>query len=131
GQCIILPARTTDHDSGCVTVVGVLSGVWYFTILNREKPMVYVPLAQRTAFYGFGRPQGIFARTGGEPAMIVEPMARALQGVRSDLPAARVTLMRDLVANETRPWRLGATLFSLFGAVALVVAVVGLYGVVA
>ncbi len=39
--------------------------------------------------------------------------------------------MQERVDAETRPWRLGATMFGLFGAVALVVAVVGLYGVVA
>jgi ABC-type antimicrobial peptide transport system permease subunit len=40
-------------------------------------------------------------------------------------------MMRDVAAAEMRPWRLGAAMFGLFGAVALLVAIVGLYGVVA
>jgi ABC-type antimicrobial peptide transport system permease subunit len=38
--------------------------------------------------------------------------------------------MRDRADSQMRPWRLAATMFSLFGAVALIIAVVGLYGVV-
>ncbi|MEJ7810795.1 MAG: ADOP family duplicated permease [Gemmatimonadaceae bacterium] len=131
GQCIVLPVAGDDRSRSCVTIVGVLSGVWYGTMLNREKPMVYVPLAQRISSAGVFRPQGIFVRARGEPRPIVEEIRRALQSVRSDLPAVRVTLTRDAVAAEMRPWRLGATMFGLFGAVALVVAVVGLYGIVA
>jgi predicted permease len=130
GQCIVLPKRTDERSGACATVVGVLPGVWYSSKLNREKPMVYVPLSQRSANYGFFRPRGVFVRTAGDPALVSESIRRALQSVRSDLPAVRMTLMRDLVAAETKPWRLGATLFGLFGAVALVVAMIGMYGVV-
>jgi predicted permease len=131
GQCIILPRVAKEQGAACVTVVGVLSGVWYTTMVNREKPMVYIPLAQRTAYDGVWRPQGVFVRVHGEPGAVVEEIRRALQSTRSDLPAVRVTMMRDVAAAEMRPWRLGAAMFGLFGAVALLVAIVGLYGVVA
>lgn len=130
GQCVILPKRFDDRGGSCVTIVGVLSGVWYTTIANREKPMVYVPLAQREGYDGVWRPQGLFVRTSGEPQPLVELIRRELQSVRSDLPAVKVTLMRDAVVSEIRPWQLGAGMFGLFGLLALVVAVVGLYGVV-
>jgi ABC-type antimicrobial peptide transport system permease subunit len=41
-----------------------------------------------------------------------------------------VTLLRDEIATEVRPWRAGATVFGLFGVVALIIASVGLYSVV-
>jgi predicted permease len=130
GQCVVLPVRTTDHSNMCVTVVGVLPGVFYSNLTNRNKPVAYVPLAQRTGYDGVWRPRGIFIRVRGEPGIVVEEIRRTLQGVRSDLPAVSVTLMRDVVAAETRPWRLGAIVFGLYGGVALIVAVIGLYGVV-
>lgn len=55
---------------------------------------------------------------------------RTIQSVRPDLPAATITLLRDRAEPQMRPWRLGATMFTLFGGVALIIAVVGLYGVV-
>jgi predicted permease len=131
GQCIILPARASDDSNICVTVVGVLSGVWFGTIFNRDKPMVYVPLAQKRGYDGTFRPRGIFVRVKGEPGLAVEQVRRALQSVRSDLPAVTVKVFRDVVEAEMRPWRLGTTMFTVFGGVALVVAVVGLYAVVA
>lgn len=130
GKCIMLPDRSDDRDSGCITVVGVLPGVWYRTLLDRDRPIAYVPLAQRTADDGVWRPQGIFVRVHGNPSAGLNDIRRALQDVRADLPAVRVRLMSDVVAAETRPWRLGTMVFVAFGAVALVIAVVGLYGVV-
>jgi ABC-type antimicrobial peptide transport system permease subunit len=50
-------------------------------------------------------------------------------GVRSGLPFADVQLMAEYLEPEMRPWRLGASMFTLFGAVALGLAAVGLYGV--
>lgn len=128
GRCVILPQHA-DTSGACTTIVGILDGVWYYTILNREKPMVYIPLAQQTGMWA-RRPGGMFLRSNGDPARLVEPVRQALQSVRSDLPAVRVTLLRDVVRRETRPWVAGATVFTLFGALALVVAVVGLYAVV-
>lgn len=130
GQCVYLPNRADDRTSSCVRIVGVLTGVWYVSLTNRDKPMVYVPLAQRTGFDGITRPRGFFVRAVGNPTQIVSPVRRALQSARMDLPAVRAVLLRDLLASQTRPWRLGAIVFGSLGAAALVIAIVGLYAVV-
>src|SRR5947209_848236 len=51
----------------------------------------------------------------------------------ASLPSARLDLMemRQLLAPQLRPWRLGATLFSVLSALALIISAVGLYGVIA
>jgi ABC-type antimicrobial peptide transport system permease subunit len=54
-----------------------------------------------------------------------------MQTVRPGLPAVRMRLLGDLLAPHVRPWRLGATLFSAFGALALILAAIGLYSVIA
>jgi putative ABC transport system permease protein len=52
--------------------------------------------------------------------------------LRAAWPAGEpeITAMRENLEPEYRPWRLGATLFTTFGVVALLVAVVGIYGIV-
>jgi putative ABC transport system permease protein len=130
GKCIILPQRSSDIGDPCVTIVGVLGGVWYGSISRREKPIVYIPIRQKGIGDGVFRPRSIFVRVRVEPRHMIDTVRTTLQSVRSDLPAVRVTPVAQLVEAEIRPWALGATLFGLFGVVALIVAVVGLYGVV-
>jgi predicted permease len=131
GQCILLPVRAYDEGGPCVTVVGVVHGFFYQTILNRDRPLVYVPLTQWAQHRGLGRPRGLFVSSRGDPAVVAPAVRRVIQGLLPDLPAVRIDLMKDVVDPEMRPWRLAATMFSIFGAVALVIAVVGVYGVVA
>src|SRR5690606_36213916 len=84
----------------------------------------YVPAAQTP-----GRPGALLVRVTGreeDAAVLIRSELTALD------PAMRyveVQPLRDLVDAQTRSWRMGAILFSLFGLLALVVACVGLYSV--
>jgi ABC-type antimicrobial peptide transport system permease subunit len=69
--------------------------------------------------------------TRGDAANLVEPLRRAMQSLGSRVPYATVTPMRDLLGRHTRGWVLGARVFSAFGVLALVLAAVGLFSVVA
>lgn len=129
GQCIFLPVGAYDPDGDCVTVVGVLHGFWRRTILNRAKVLVYVPLAQREV--SFGRPSAMFVRIHGDPTAAVEAVRGAIQSVLVNAPAISVTWMRDMVDPEVKPWRLAATMFGVFGLIALAVSAIGIYAVVA
>jgi len=68
-------------------------------------------------------------RTRGRPEDMVASVRNAMQGTAANLPFARVTPLADLVAPSIRPWRLGTTMFGVFAGLALVLAAVGLYGV--
>jgi hypothetical protein len=63
------------------------------------------------------------------PKVVRGDLQRAVQATRPDLPYVEVRLLEDLVAPELRPWRLGARMFGLLGALALIVAAVGMYSV--
>ncbi|MEJ7813082.1 MAG: ADOP family duplicated permease [Gemmatimonadaceae bacterium] len=128
GQCVYQPVRSGGPSGDCFTVVGVVRGVWYQTILNRDKPLVYIPLAQRTPWVG--RPANLFVRTSGDPGPLIPAVRTALLRVWPDLPTIRIQRLRDDLDPQRKPWRLAATMFSLFGGVALVIAAVGLYAVV-
>ena len=128
GRCVVLPVRFSDPTNKCYRVVGVVSGFWRRTILNRDLLLVYVPLTQRPV--GGGPPSALFVRTTVDPASTIGAIRAAIQSVRLDLPAVSVGRLADAIDPEIRPWRLGTMMFGLFGVVALAIAVVGLYGVV-
>ncbi|MBK8057991.1 MAG: FtsX-like permease family protein [Gemmatimonadetes bacterium] len=56
---------------------------------------------------------------------------RALVQAEPGLPFIRVRPMTSIIDEQLQPWRLGATLFALFGVLGLVVAALGLYSVIA
>jgi ABC-type antimicrobial peptide transport system permease subunit len=62
--------------------------------------------------------------------MTMQAVREMLLGVRPDLQSVQLQRLTDVAAPQLKPWQLGATMFSVFGGVALVVAMVGLYGVV-
>ena len=122
GQCMWL-----DPEPACVKVVGVLSGVWKFNALDRERMAVYLPLAQVAEAV----PSALFVRPRADARRFLPEALAAVQNIRPDLPAARGILLRTVVENDFRPWRLGTTVFSAFAGVALLLTAIGLYGVVA
>ncbi|MCC6774899.1 MAG: ABC transporter permease [Gemmatimonadaceae bacterium] len=116
----------TEHRP-CARVVGVLEGVWKFDALARDRLVLFVPLAQVTDV----GPGALLLQVRGDARAAMPAVRRALQSLRPDLRAVTVELAADLVERDVRPWRLGATLFGLFGAVAAALAGIGVYGLVA
>lgn len=120
GKCVKLHA-----DSPCYIVVGVAGDV---RASFDEGPVrhVYLSAAQMPA-----SDSRLFVRTGGEAATRTETVRRALQEIVPGFAYVRVRTLDGIVAPEMRSWRLGATMFTIFGVLALVVAAIGLYSVVA
>lgn len=73
----------------------------------------------------------LFIRVAGDPEQMIEPIRRRLMGLDTNLPWAAVRSMDTTLQPRIQPWRLGAMVLSVFGALALVVAAVGLFGVLA
>jgi ABC-type antimicrobial peptide transport system permease subunit len=123
GQCM----RLDNVSATCVRVVGVMAGFWKMHVLERDRMAVYLPLAQVPSTI----PGILFVRSRVAPDVATPGIRAVVQTLRPDLPAANIVLMRDLVEPQFRPLRLGASVFSAFAAVALLIAMIGLYGVVA
>jgi ABC-type antimicrobial peptide transport system permease subunit len=66
-----------------------------------------------------------------DPALAAEEIRRALQAVMPGQSLVTVQTARDAFDTKRRSWLVGATMFVAFGALALIVASVGLYGVIA
>ena len=56
---------------------------------------------------------------------------RELQSLSPNMPFVNVNRFEELVAPQIQPWRLGATMFAVFGMLALLIAAVGLYSAIA
>jgi predicted permease len=111
---------------GQIEIVGVASDVRYGSLRTPAPRMVYVPAFQRGVEEEF-----IFAiRTAGNPANWVRTARQEMAAVAPMIPASEVkTLVRqrdEILANE----RLLATLSACFGGLALILAAIGVYGVV-
>ena len=125
GQCM----RVGDSDTiPCTTIVGVAQDTRWREIRPEPAMQYYVPLAQRQWDGPF---RVLFVRSTGDPSAVVRAVRREVLAVATRLHFVEVQPLRDLVAPSVRPWRLGASLFTAFGALALVLAAVGLYGVLA
>jgi predicted permease len=131
GQCVRVGADTMP----CTTVVGIVTNARRQRLVETPTTMIYRPLDQLDAavydrsvsFFGFS----FIARTTRNPASLAEPLRRLIQSVNPNLPYAEVRPLADRLGRQTRSWTLGATMFTIFGALALVVAAIGLYSVVA
>ena len=64
-------------------------------------------------------------------AAMTEQVRRSLQQLMPGVSYVTVTPMSTIMAGKTRSWKLGATMFTVFGALALVLAAIGLYSVIA
>jgi len=106
-------------------IVGVAADIRNFGIREESRVATYSPCAQTTA--GYVSP---VLRTTVPPASIVPAVRRAIAELDETLAAGEITTMDELVLAALAPDRFIAMLLSLFAGLALVLAVVGLYGVV-
>lgn len=109
------------------TVIGVVADTRYREF-RTPRPTVYFPLQQIPFPYA---PTMLVLRTRGDPAAIVPELRRTISTIDSDVVLATAASMGKLLDGPLAQPRLNATLLTFFGAVVLVLAAVGLYGVLA
>ncbi|MGV3707294.1 MAG: FtsX-like permease family protein, partial [Gemmatimonas sp.] len=121
GKCFRIRADTMP----CTEVVGIAEDMVQNGIADGQRTHYYVPLEQYTRTWG----NWMALRMTSDPATSAERVRAALQ--RAMPPGAYVNAvpLSRILRDEQRSWRLGAGTFGAFGALALVVAAVGLYGV--
>jgi hypothetical protein len=108
-----------------MTVVGITAKT-HTRGLDRERPTLYVPLAGPA----YGRALSLVLRADGPPEPLVRPLRAAAHALGSDVALAEVKTMRERMAVQLWPFRTGSWLFTICGALALLLATSGLAGVV-
>ena len=123
--------RWTDHILGgrgkkeLRRIVGVVADVDDENVVPGPAMTVFHPFRQVP--YG-GR---LFVHTTGDPYALVTPVTRIIRELSADQPVERASTLADVRAEVLAPDRLNAFVFSGFAAVALLIAVVGVAGVLA
>jgi predicted permease len=143
GKCIRIgfdpalePSPLAPATLPCRQVVGVVRGSRARSLrpVEREASLMqyYVPFGQLppTPIEDNWDVSGILVGVRADPERMMPVIQRVIQGTAASPLYARVRQYQDLLDPQLRPWRLGATLFVVFGALALGIAAVGLFGVV-
>jgi predicted permease len=111
-------------DERWYTVVGVAKDIRYRRLDERPEPVMYVPLLQ-----SWSDAYSLHVRTQGDPAAMSPALRREVARLDASVPLFAVRTLEESIKAATFPQRLGGSLVSVFGAIALLLAGVGLYGV--
>jgi putative ABC transport system permease protein len=115
-------------DSAEVTIIGVVGDFRNAGLALPAEPQLTVLYSQHPLVnYGF---KDIVIRTASEPRLLASEIRNQLHGLDPDMPFAEVQTMEELVQAQTGAQRFTAILLGSFAAAGLVLAVVGIYGVV-
>jgi predicted permease len=125
GQCLLIGAGEVP----CTEVVGVVRDHLPSLTAASARPTYY--LAPHHAGIGFVAAQSIVVRPRGVPAPLVPILRATIREAAPHVRYADVGLLADTIDRQMVSWRLGATLLTIFGILALLVAGAGFYGVIA
>lgn len=107
-------------------VVGVVADSKNFTLGETPQSTVYLPLQQ-----SYASAMTLFVRAAGDPAALVDPMGRAVQEIDPSLPLIHTWTIDKVLQRSLWAPHLGASLLQVFGGLSLILAVIGIYGVMA
>jgi putative ABC transport system permease protein len=123
GRCVRIGADTNP----CTEVVGIAEDIRTSEDFSKDEKLYYYrPIAQTQKSGG-----GLFVRTSGDADRAIESVRRALQKEMPGSAYVTVQPFANFFGQTIKSWRLGATMFSVFGGLALVLAAIGMYSVIA
>jgi putative ABC transport system permease protein len=108
-------------------IVGVVGDTKNGSLTGEGGMQIYVPHAQDSQ-WNF---MGLVIRTAGDPAAFATTLRREVQALDKDQPIYNVRTMDDVVMNSLGTRRVSMQLFTVFGCAALLLAAIGIYGVMA
>jgi predicted permease len=123
GKCLQIFGKTIP----CARVVGVVAEARRRALREPPAMQYYVPFGQEMAIGG----SMMVVRPAGDPDAFVPTLRSVLLDVDPNLLSTRIEHLQDAIDPLTRSWRMGAMLFTIFGALALLIAAIGLYSVIA
>ena len=116
-----------DGDNQLQIVVGIVPDTVYTSTLERDQPPTYYLLLAQNYESGVT----LHVRATPNPMSLLPAIRAAVREVDTQLAVERPQLLRDVLDRSLSKQRMMSTLVGLFGAVALILAVLGLYGVMA
>jgi hypothetical protein len=135
GQCMEVGAPGQKYSEGrdaaavdtmpCTSVVGVVEDVRWSDLEQQPHLHVYVPIAQRRAS------PTLVLRARGEDIATIDAVRAVVYELAPRVAFVRLEALTESIDSQLRPWKLGASMFTAFGVLALIIAAVGLYSMLA
>jgi putative ABC transport system permease protein len=127
GQRVRIGPYVARSDLPSATIVGVVGDMRHTSLAAAPSNVFYVAMGQ---WMWVDTTQTLVVRTTGNPVSFVESIKQAVWSVNPTLPVTSVTLMHDLVAKSEARRTFALAAFAAFGLAALLLAGVGVYGVI-
>ena len=115
-----------DADGKWITIVGVVGRIKQYTLDTDSRIAFYLPQTQYPS-----RAMNVVLRSRTDPAGLTSAVASAIHGLDSDLPMYNVRTMQQRLDESLARRKFSMALLTAFAALALVLATIGVYGVIA
>ena len=115
----------TGSDSPFREIIGVARTASYRNLREQPLPFIYIPLGQE---YQSG--MTLMVRTAGDPTALVGPLRNEMRALNKDVSVFSVQTMAQRIGAQLAADRMIAVLLSIFGGGALLLAAIGIYGVI-
>jgi putative ABC transport system permease protein len=126
GKCLFVGGFQRDPKTApCSRIVGVVEDARNGQVVEDPSAHYYLAFGQQA---GAGI-NGLYIRARGTPSGLVAAAQRAIES-EGALPRASVSTLADFLAPQYRSWKLGAQAFTAFGALALLIAAMGIFAVI-
>src|SRR5216117_581130 len=122
GKRIVMGGMSADPK--WITIVGIVGDVRHFGLDIDPKPEMYVPFAQSAYFTTI-----YVVRSNQDPQILIAAIRREIQAIDPALPLANVRTFENVIGDSVAPRRLSVVLLGVFAGVAVLLASVGIYGV--
>ena len=116
--------RIVADGSDWLVVVGVAGNAKQIALSDAPTPQIYAPMLQQPSLFG-----NVVARTLGDPLASANAVRAAIWAVDPDQPVWSIRSMDELLARSTSQLRLTTTLGAAFAGAGLLLALIGVYGV--
>jgi putative ABC transport system permease protein len=117
-----------DSPRPWLTIVGIVADVRQMGVDVPVKAEMYLPL-QQTTYTPWFSPRDLVVRTTGDPMSLAAAVRSQIRSVDPEQPVSNIRTMDEILDEQTAPRRLGMTLLVAFASLALLLASLGIYGV--
>jgi putative ABC transport system permease protein len=128
GQQIWLgkPMGPANAEPSPRQIAGIVGDIRDESLAEPPQPTVYIPYAQAAS----ANAASFILRTERQPMLSAADARAAIRAIDADVPLTAVRELGDLMGASTADWRFRAILLAWFGALALCIAAIGVYGVI-
>jgi predicted permease len=124
GQNAVGKRLRIGSDNPYAEIIGVVRTAKYRSLREDPLPFIYIPFTQE---YQSG--MTVMVRTTSDPVALLAPFRSELRALNKDVPVSSVQTMAERIGSQLAVDRMIAVLLSVFGVAALLLAAIGIYGV--